>query len=108
MDDSSAKRIMPHNDEAEKSVLGSMLIDGDAIMTASEILTPDDFYQKQYGIVFDAIVELANEGKNVDVVTLQNRLREKYGIVDEGDIVQLTDLEAREEVAGTAGSDKNP
>ena len=40
--------------------------------------------------------------------TLQDRLREKYGIVDEGDIVQLTDLEAREEVAGTAGSDKNP
>ncbi len=40
--------------------------------------------------------------------TLQDRLREKYGIVDEGDIVQLMDLEAREEVAGAAGSGKNP
>ena len=39
---------------------------------------------------------------------LQERLREKYGIVDEGDIVQLMDLEAREEVAGAAGSGKNP
>ena len=38
--------------------------------------------------------------------TLQDRLREKYGIVDEGDIVQLMDLEAREEVAGAAGSGK--
>ena len=40
--------------------------------------------------------------------TRQDRLREKYGIVDEGDIVQLMDLEAREEVAGAAGSGKNP
>ena len=48
------------------------------------------------------------DNEEQDRRTLQNRLREKYGIVDEGDIVQLTDLEAREEVAGTAGSDKNP
>lgn len=46
-------------------------------MTASEMLTSDDFYQRQYGIIFDAILELSNEGKAVDVVTLQNRLREK-------------------------------
>lgn len=48
------------------------------------------------------------DNEEQDRRNLQNRLREKYGIVDEGDIVQLTDLEAREEVAGTAGSDKNP
>ncbi len=49
----------------------------EAIMAASEILTSDDFYQHQYGVIFDAMVELFNEGKPVDLVTLQNRLREK-------------------------------
>ena len=76
-EDASIKRILPHDDRAEKAVIGSMLMSSDAIAKASEILHGEDFYQKQYGIVFDAIVELANEGKNVDVVTLQNRLREK-------------------------------
>lgn len=58
-------------------MIGSMLMGREAIMTASEMLTSDDFYQRQYGIIFDAILELSNEGKAVDVVTLQNRLREK-------------------------------
>ena len=48
------------------------------------------------------------DNEEQDRRNLQNRLREKYGIVDEGDIVQLTDQGAREEVAGTAGSGKNP
>ena len=46
-------------------------------MQASEIITGDDFYQHQYGIVFEAIVELYNDGKPVDLITLQNILREK-------------------------------
>lgn len=54
-----------------------MLLDRDAILIASEILTSDDFYQNQYGIIFDAMVELCNEGKPVDLITLQNRLKEK-------------------------------
>jgi len=54
-----------------------MLMGREAIMAASEILTSDDFYQHQYGVIFDAMVELFNEGKPVDLVTLQNRLREK-------------------------------
>ena len=71
------KRVLPHSIEAEQSVIGSMIMDKDAIVTASEILHGDDFYSKQYGIIFDAMVELFNEGKPVDLVTLQNRLREK-------------------------------
>lgn len=92
MDDSSAKRIMPHNDEAEKSVLGSMLIDGDAIMTASEILTPDDFYQKQYGVVFGAMTELYNRGTKVDLITLQNELRKKNSAPEIADMEFVRDL----------------
>lgn len=77
MEEALIKRILPHSIEAEQSVIGSMMMDRDAILTASEILTSDDFYQSQYGVVFDSMVELFNEGKPVDLITLQNRLKEK-------------------------------
>lgn len=77
MDETLLKRVMPHSAEAEQSVIGAMLMDRDAITIASEILTTEDFYQKQYGILFEAMVELYTENSPVDLVTLQNRLREK-------------------------------
>jgi len=77
MEEALIKRILPHSVEAEQSVIGSMLMDREAIIAASEIITGADFYQHQYGVIFDAMVELFNEGKPVDLVTLQNRLREK-------------------------------
>ena len=77
MDEAVIKRISPHSIEAEQSVIGSMIMDKDAIVTVSEILIAEDFYQNQYGVLFDAMVELFNEGKPVDLVTLQNRLKEK-------------------------------
>ena len=76
MEEALIKRILPHSVEAEQSVIGSMLMGREAIMAASEMLTSDDFYQRQYGIIFEAMVDLFNEGKAVDIVTLQNRLRE--------------------------------
>ena len=63
--------------EAEQSVVGSMLMDKDAVITASEIIRGEDFYQYQYGVMFDAIVELHNEGRPIDLVTVQDRLKEK-------------------------------
>lgn len=77
MEEALIKRVLPHSVEAEQSVIGSMIMDRDAIVTASEIVTSEDFYQHQYGVLFDAMVELYNEGKPVDLVTLQERLREK-------------------------------
>ena len=77
MDEALLKRVLPHSEEAEQSVIGSMLMDREAIIAASEIITGDDFYQHQYGVMFESMVELFNEGKPVDLVTLQNRLKEK-------------------------------
>ena len=77
MEETLLKRVLPHSVEAEQSVIGSMIMDREAIVVASEIVTGDDFYSKQYGVLFDAMVELNNEGKPVDVVTLQDRLKEK-------------------------------
>ena len=77
MDDALIKRVLPHSVEAEQSVLGSMLMDREAIISASEIITADDFYQHQYGVMFESMVELFNENRPVDLITLQNRLKEK-------------------------------
>ena len=71
------KRVLPHSMEAEQSVIGAMIMDREAITVASEIISGDDFYGKQYGVLFEAMVELNDEGKPVDLVTLQDRLREK-------------------------------
>ena len=71
------KRILPNSVEAEQSVIGSMIMDREAIVVASEIITGEDFYNKQYGILFETMVELNDQGSAVDLVTLQNRLREK-------------------------------
>ena len=77
MEEALIKRVLPHSIEGEQSVIGSMLMDREAIITASEIISAEDFYQHQYGIMFEAMIELFNEGKPVDLVTLQNRLKEK-------------------------------
>ena len=75
--DALLKRVLPHSIEAEQSVIGAMLMDRDAIIAASEIITEEDFYQRQYGVMFQCMVESFNEGQWVDVVNLQNRLKEK-------------------------------
>lgn len=77
LDEAIIKRVLPHSIEAEQSVLGSMMIDREAIIVASEIVTGDDFYNKQYGIVFETMVELHEAGRPVDMVTLQDKLKEK-------------------------------
>ena len=77
MDEALIKRIMPHSVKAEQAVIGSMLMDKEAILTSSEIICKDDFYQTAYGILFEAIVEIYNEGKPVDLITLQSKLKEK-------------------------------
>ena len=77
MEENVLKRILPHSVEAEQSVIGSMLMDREAIVAASELLTGEDFYNRQYGVLFETMCELHNEGSPVDLVTLQNRLRSK-------------------------------
>ena len=77
MEEALIKRILPHSEEAERSVVGCMMMSRDAIMVAAEILTGEDFYLQMMGVVFDAMVELYNEGKPVDFVTLPEKLKEK-------------------------------
>jgi replicative DNA helicase len=92
MDESSLKRILPHSEEAEKCVIGSMLISEDAVSVATEMLTPDDFYEKQYALLFETMAELANEHRNVDPVTVQDRLREKAAPPEISDMAYVSQL----------------
>ena len=75
--DDIVSRVMPHSLEAERSVLGSMLIDPEAVETASEIIKEDDFYARQNGILYQTMLEMHSKGTAIDPVTLQTRLREK-------------------------------
>lgn len=92
MDEAFIKKIQPHSAEAEQSVIGSMIMDRDAIITASELLTSEDFYQHQYGVLYDAMIELFTEGKPVDLITLQNKLREKEVPPELSSIEFISDL----------------
>lgn len=76
-DEAILKRVLPHSIEAEQSVIGSMIMDREAIVVASEIITGEDFYNRQYGVLFETMVELNDSGRPVDLVTLQDKLREK-------------------------------
>lgn len=69
------RRILPHDSAAEAAVIGSMMIDSDAIAVAERYVTGDDFYQKANGLLFEAIVGLDNDGLAVDGVTLRDRLK---------------------------------
>ncbi len=81
-EESILKRIMPSSTEAEQAVIGSILIDQEAITVASELIEPDDFYNRQYGIIYEAMLDLNKEHRQIDTVTLQNKLREKDATQD--------------------------
>ena len=71
------KRVLPYDAEAEKAVLGAMLMDRDKITIVSEILNGEDFYINQNKILYETIVELHSEGKPADLITIHDRLKEK-------------------------------
>ena len=77
MEGTEVKRIPPHAADAEQSVIGAMFLDKEAIIVAQGILRSEDFYERQYGLLFEAIVELSNEGKSPDTVTVTEKLKQK-------------------------------
>ena len=75
--EAAMKRIPPHSIEAEQAVLGAMLMNKDAVMVASEIITGEDFLYVYLLIIFDSVVDLFKAGKPADLITLQEKLKEK-------------------------------
>lgn len=76
-DDALIKKIMPHNMEAEQSVIGSVLLDNEAMDAAADLLTGEDFYAAQYGMVFSVMLDLYMARKPIDMITVIAGLKEK-------------------------------
>jgi len=67
-------KIPPNDIEAEQAVLGSMLLDRDAVSSALEVLKPDDFYREENKLIFDAILNLYNRSEPIDLITVKDEL----------------------------------
>lgn len=85
-------RIPPQNIEAEQSVLGAMLLDKEAIASATEILKPEDFYKEAHGAIFDAIVQIYNKFQPVDLITLSEQLKNTSILEEVGGVGYISDL----------------
>jgi len=76
-DKNPLEKIPPHSLEAEESLLGSLLIDKDAIIRVADNILPQDFYKDAHKLVFETIKELYGNQEPIDIITLSNRLEEK-------------------------------
>ncbi len=89
---STRLRLPPQSIEAEESVLGSLLIDKDAIHKVVDLLTPEDFYKPTSEKIYSAIIDLTKKNQPIDIVSLTNRLKEKGGFKDVGGSAYLAEL----------------
>ncbi|WP_430535427.1 replicative DNA helicase [Listeria rocourtiae] len=92
MVDNLQDRTPPQNVEAEQAVLGAIFLQPEALITASEILMPDDFYRQAHQLIFQSMLELSDQGKAVDVVTIYEALASTGKIEDVGGLPYLTEL----------------
>jgi replicative DNA helicase len=74
------ERIPPHNDDAEKSVLGSVMLDKDALYEVLEILKPEDFYSSMHQEIYSAIIELYRRSEPVDTLTVSEELKKRKSL----------------------------
>jgi replicative DNA helicase len=70
-------RIPPHDEEAEQAVLGAILMDKDAIITVSQLISPDNFYDEKHGEIYEAMLSLYEERKPIDLLTVTDVLKKK-------------------------------
>lgn len=80
----------PHNLESEQCVIGSIIMESETIIPVAEILDKEDFYMDAHKVIYESMIELSNERKPIDIVTLSNRLKEKGYLDQVGGINYLT------------------
>lgn len=86
------ERTPPHNNEAEQSVIGAIFLEPQALITASEILLPEDFYRIAHKKIFETMLVLSDRGQPVDLVTIAEELKVKNELEDVGGISYITEL----------------
>ena len=85
-------RVPPQNVDAEKSVLGAMLLDKDAILMAEDKLTPEDFYREADAVIFKAILNLSHRGEPADILTVTEELKRMGRLDDVGGVLYINEL----------------
>ncbi|KGG54668.1 MULTISPECIES: replicative DNA helicase [Lactobacillus] len=90
--DNIVSQQIPHDDEAEKAVLGAIFIDPAAIADASAEVQPDDFYKRANQLVFQAMLDLSDREDAIDPLTLQDELTKKNQLDDIGGIAYVSEL----------------
>jgi len=86
------EQLPPQDIDAEQSVLGSLLIDKDAIIKIADIITAGNFYRKSHEIIFQAILDLYSKSEPIDLLTVSSRLKEKKQFKEIGGMSYLTTL----------------
>jgi len=92
MPKNDTQKILPQSIEAEKGVLGSILIDGESITKVGDILFPEDFYKSSHQKIYQAMTDLVDRNQGIDLLTLSQRLKEKNELEEVGGRSYLAQL----------------
>lgn len=87
-------RVRPHSEEAEQAILGSMMMDRDAVNTAMELLIDEDFYNERHRIIYRAMQDLYRENSAIDLITLKNKLEQSGALEGIGGLAYLGQIAA--------------
>jgi replicative DNA helicase len=85
-------KVPPQDTEAEKSLLGSLMIDKDAIIKIADFLHADDFYKKSHSRIYQVIEDLFSKGEPIDLISISSKLKEKEQLEEVGGVAYLTEL----------------
>lgn len=92
MSDIFLDRTPPQNIEAEQAVLGAIFLDREALIKASEIIKPEDFYRTTHQRIYQIMMELAEDDQPVDLVTVTTELNNRKWLEEIGGVSYLSDL----------------
>ena len=92
MSDPLLDRVPPHNQEAEQSVIGAIFLEPQALITAAEIIMPEDFFRVAHQKIFQTMLRLSDQGKAIDVVTITEELSAKKELEDVGGISYISEI----------------
>ena len=70
-------RIPPHSVESEQSILGSIILDKDAIITVAETINPSDFYKEAHKIIYESMLKLNSNNEPIDLITLMRNTKRR-------------------------------
>ena len=91
-----AKLSPPHSMQAERSLLGTILLDADSLIKVADIVAADDFYDRRNGIIYETVVKLYEKRRPIDLVTLSEELKSAKELENIGGMTYLTELAGSE------------